>query len=215
MWLCCYYRVSSRALEQCRSWISAAIRMCGATLVSQLPEGCTSLLTPSLDTVSLGERIVKKPSREYTQNLKKKNMAVSLSPLIYVLPREMFLTQLFRGFYTFHFCCVNLFLATWWWLWRSCLSEETSGPPWNTSLSCWRLKAFSTTALTQAGWTGLSQRRCRYAELLFEKIIMRKDMFDILTHIIMCWNHTTSKCWDNSKLLYLSSHHAVWIYAKM
>lgn len=73
--------------------------MCGATLVLQLPEGCTNLLTPSLDTVSLGERIVKKPSREYTQNNKKKNTAVSL--FINVLPREVFLTHLFRDLEVF------------------------------------------------------------------------------------------------------------------
>lgn len=68
VFMLCDCRVSSQALEQCKSWISAAIRMYGATSALQRLEGCMSLPTPSLGTASHGERIVKKPSREYTQN---------------------------------------------------------------------------------------------------------------------------------------------------
>lgn len=60
------YRDSSQAREQCRSSIFVATRMCGVTLALQQLVGCMSLLTPSSDTVSLGEKIEKKPSRQYT-----------------------------------------------------------------------------------------------------------------------------------------------------
>lgn len=53
--------------------------------------------TPSLDTVSLGERIEKKPSRMYTQNFK--NTAVSESSKVIYLLGAIF-TQLSRGFYS-------------------------------------------------------------------------------------------------------------------
>lgn len=43
--------------------------MYGATSVLQQLGGYMSLQTLSLDTVSLGERIVKRQSREYIQNL--------------------------------------------------------------------------------------------------------------------------------------------------
>lgn len=127
--------------------------MCGDTSALQRLEGCMSLPTPSLGTASHGERIVKKPSREYTHSY------YFYCILLYTLTNMDY------------FCTMSkqrlwLLLETWWLRLRSCLSGVTSGQQWNTSLSCWRQKASSTIVSTQAGWTDLSQRRCRYVEIM-------------------------------------------------
>lgn len=67
----CICRVSNPVQEQYKSWTFAATRTCGATSAWQQLEVCTSLQTPSLDTVSHGERTGKKPFRMYTKGVKK------------------------------------------------------------------------------------------------------------------------------------------------